>query len=202
MAVYTQQTWVDNTNPPGEEPSAGATQIVSSGVGPNLTHIEQGVYAASVLANDAVPGNNLSAFGIFLPEQFATTGTTDDHDAIQAANDAAKAAGGGVVYLTKMYNPTTTINPTVNGFINVPVTTGDNFSIAIAGVAPGGHALPFYVEIQNSSGGAMGTITWPSTTTFVGTTWTNPASGKKRLAHCVYLGTGSVFLIDFVSNDY
>lgn len=44
------------------------------------------------------------------------------------------------------------------------------------------------IEILNSSGGAMGTITWNAAFVFNGFTWANPASTKKRFARFEWNG--------------
>jgi hypothetical protein len=42
------------------------------------------------------------------------------------------------------------------------------------------------VVVHNESGGTLGTITWPSSWSFAGWTWANPAAGKRRAIRLAY----------------
>lgn len=90
-----------------------------------------------------VPKNNLSSFGIFMPETYGPTGTVNDGASIRAAASAANTAGGGMVYLQKMYNTDQVIHyanvvfagavRAINGFkaiaaLNRDVVITDNFA--------------------------------------------------------------------------
>ena len=67
------------------------------------------------------------------------------------------------------------------------VTTGSAFSLTTTGNGPPAvQTQELTIVVYNNSGGALGTITWPASFTFAGLTWTNPATGKRRLARFCY----------------
>jgi hypothetical protein len=73
-----------------------------------------------------------------------------------------------------------TVTPTGSAWQTIVVTNGTAFTIAafpLVGAAATGEIT---IEVSNTSGGAMGVITWPALVVFAGLVWTNPATGKKR----------------------
>jgi hypothetical protein len=71
-----------------------------------------------------------------------------------------------------------TVTDAVAFTINAPTTPPDS-----------AHTQILIIEVTNSSGGAMGVITWNAIFNFAGFTWTNPASAKKRYARFEWFGT-------------
>lgn len=88
-----------------------------------------------------------------------------------------------------------TYGPTISGldctrgsYFEIVVSNTTAFSISNPTNAQVGQII--YLEIANGSGGAMGTITWPSNFIYRDTSWTNPVNGKRRLISFIHRGGG------------
>lgn len=86
----------------------------------------------------------------------------------------------------------------------VPVTVTDATAFTInapSGTLSAAQTQTLTIEVRNSSGGAMGAITWNATYKFNGFTWTNPANGFKRWASFQWNGLNWV-CIGVAGADY
>lgn len=88
---------------------------------------------------------------------------------------AYTATGGGTV----------TIDASAGPWITVTVTDNNAYTFALTGTPSSGQTTELTIEALNSSGGAMGAITWGSgfgqlTAGGPAGTWANPANTKKR----------------------
>lgn len=103
-------------------------------------------------------------------------------------NIAGAIDSGSVLALT--YAASVTPKPNQAPYLTLVVTDGNAFTIANA--LPTAGSGSFTLTITNSSGGAMGTITWDTKYIFTNGSWTNPANGKSRNITFFYDGTNFV----------
>lgn len=103
---------------------------------------------------------------------------------------------------TPTYGTTVTPNMANGQWHTITVTDSVNFTIGLPNNGPGSsETAEIVVEVTNTSGGAMGTITWNSAFKFPGVSWTNPATGKSRYAR--FQWNGSLWLcIGLAAADY
>lgn len=101
------------------------------------------------------------------------------------------------------YGTTVTIDARAQKWATITVTNATAFTIAAPTNPPGaGETQDLSIEVLNSSGGAMGAITWNAI--FRGLSagqpinWTNPANGQRSVAHFRWSGNSWV-LINAVS---
>lgn len=71
----------------------------------------------------------------------------------------------------------------------ITVTDGVAMTINAPTNPPAAQNTELTIEVLNSSGGAMGVITWNAAFVFAGATWANPASTKKRFARFEWNGS-------------
>lgn len=84
------------------------------------------------------------------------------------------------------------ITPVANGgsWQTITATNGTAFTINAPTGAPGsGFTQPLVIEILNSSGGALGVITWNAAFVLVAGAFTNPANTFKRYIRFEWNGT-------------
>jgi hypothetical protein len=79
-----------------------------------------------------------------------------------------------------------TIKPEIRVFEAMNVTTTANFTVSMGAGPPVTQTQDMTVVVHNESGGTLGTITWPSSWSFAGWTWANPAAGKRRAIRLAY----------------
>jgi len=91
---------------------------------------------------------------------------------------------------TLAYSTSITPDSTKGPWQKITATNGTAFTIN-APIAPPDtfHTRELTIEVLNSSGGAMGAITWNSVFVFNGLTWTNPATTKTRRVTFRWNGT-------------
>lgn len=83
--------------------------------------------------------------------------------------------------VTLAYSASITPDASAGTWQTVTVTNGTAFTVNAPIVPPDqAHTQKLTIEVFNSSGGAMGAITWNSAFVFNGVTWANPANTKKR----------------------
>lgn len=113
---------------------------------------------------------------------------TRDFLAVTFNNDGSKISSN---LITETYSASITPNASLGVWHAITVTDGSAFTInAPAGAPAAGKAGDlFFIEIVNSSGGVMGTITWNAVFVFAGVTWTKPASTKSRFVGFRWNGT-------------
>lgn len=104
--------------------------------------------------------------------------------------DAGATIGGvgGVGIVTLTYGATIATNAALGNYFLVTATNNTAFTISLP-TKPGIGWLMTYT-IQNTSGGALGTLTWDGV--FKVGTWTNPANGFSRSITFKYNGTNWV----------
>lgn len=95
---------------------------------------------------------------------------------------------GAVVYPT--YSASITPNAALGIWQQIIVTNGTAFTINAPTNAPtASQTQELTIEVLNSSGGAMGVITWNAAFVFAGLVWANPANTKKRRVTFRWNGT-------------
>jgi len=167
-----------------------------------ITGFDRGIelQASSVtLANVAISGNqlslsvttpifkNISGSGVFGTNivMSGNVGVTDRPANVAPAYSASITPDAGLA-------PWQTIT----------VTNGTAFTINAPTNPPSAsQAAELTIEVLNSSGGAMGAITWNASFVFAGSTWANPASTKKRFARFEWNGLAWV-CTGFSTADY
>jgi hypothetical protein len=103
---------------------------------------------------------------------------------------------------TATYGTAVTPNAANGSWQGVTVTNGTAFTMNAPSNAPdSGHTEDVAIEITNSSGGTMGTITWNAAYVFAGASWANPANTKRRFARFTWNG-GSWICTGIASADY
>ena len=85
------------------------------------------------------------------------------------------------------YSATIAVDPTLGDIQQITVTDTTNFTLSNP-KNPGSDTMAITFEIKNSSGGAMGTITWDTQYKLAGA-FTNPASTKTRTIRFYFNGT-------------
>ena len=100
------------------------------------------------------------------------------------------------------YGATVAINARSGDWQTITATDTSAFTISAPTNPPdSSHSQELVIEIVNSSGGAMGTVTWNSAFVFTGGSFTNPASTKKR--HVRFQWNGSKWVETArAANDY
>jgi hypothetical protein len=88
------------------------------------------------------------------------------------------------------YSASITPRPFRGPVQTINVTNGTAFTINLPDPIHPGMEITF--DIKNSSGGAMGVITWNAAFKFDATGWTNPANGKRRTVRFYYDGTNLI----------
>lgn len=105
--------------------------------------------------------------------------------------DGSLAAWGGVAangslytkLVTLTYSATITMDASAGNTQKVVVTDANAITVAAPTNPPSSsNSQRLVLQVLNSSGGAMGAITWNAAFKFAGYTWTNPANGNKRQA--------------------
>lgn len=99
--------------------------------------------------------------------------------------DAGLAAG----FTTPAYGPSVATNAGQGNFHRVTVTNGTAFTIANPTNLQAGQTILY--DVLNSSGGAMGVITWDTLFKLAGA-FTNPANTKRRTISFYYDGTSLI----------
>lgn len=97
------------------------------------------------------------------------------------------------------YSATMTPNPNLGGYQQINVTNASAMTINVPQAQIPGTVLAF--EITNSSGGAMGTITWAAGYVLTGGAFSNPANTLRRLIRFQLNGT-SWIEIGRAANDF
>jgi hypothetical protein len=128
--------------------------------------------------NGIAPANNSSPSGATLNRI-----VTDPINGIVANPNLANLQWGwpNLTKATPTYSASITPDASAGPWQTITVTNANAFTINAPTNAPdSGHSAELTVEILNSSGGAMGAITWNAAFVLVGGAFTNPASTKKR----------------------
>lgn len=97
-----------------------------------------------------------------------------------------------------MYGASVNINCALGNYCTLVVSNNTAFTINAPTNAPTGMELT--LEIVNTSGGAMGAITWNAAFAFM-TAWTNPASNKRRTIRFRKRSGGNWIQIGLASTD-
>lgn len=113
------------------------------------------------------------------------------------SNNGGTITGGHVIgsgYTTApTYSASITPDCAQGSWQTITVTNGTAFTInAPTNVPASTQSGSLVVEVLNSSGGAMGAITWNAAFVFAGATWANPANTKKRFARFEWNGSAWV----------
>lgn len=85
------------------------------------------------------------------------------------------------------YGTTVSIDSELGSIFNITATNGTAFTISNPTNLESG--VRFVLRIINTSGGALGAITWGSAYKLAGGAWTSPATGNSRLVEFVSDGT-------------
>lgn len=98
--------------------------------------------------------------------------------------DAPRSTAAPVtIKSTPVYSASITPSAVLGGWQTITVTNTTAFTINAPTSAPTSvETQQITIEILNSSGGAMGAITWNAAYVFNGFIWANPANGKHRFA--------------------
>jgi hypothetical protein len=88
------------------------------------------------------------------------------------------------------YGATVSVNVNSFSYSEVVVTNGSAFQITATGAAPP-TGTRFLIRIKNTSGGALGALTF-SATFKIGAAWVQPANGFSRFIEFVWDGTNAV----------
>lgn len=92
--------------------------------------------------------------------------------------------------LLPVYSTAPVINAQQGPWWTIVVTNGTGFTLNAPTNPPGpGSTQQLTIEVLNSSGGAMGTITWNGAFVFPTGAWSNPANGKRRFARFEWNGS-------------
>lgn len=132
------------------------------------------------LDGSAILANQLQANGIYLLEYNGTSWIT-------------RTMTGGSVYALRTvssrvvltYGTTIAVDVSQGNEFDVTANNGTGFTISTPTNAVDGQRIT--VTIRNTSGGALGTISWPSN--FKMSTWTSPGNGNSRSLDLRYDGT-------------
>lgn len=90
---------------------------------------------------------------------------------------------------TPTYSASISPNAGAGQWQTITVTNNSIFTINAPTNPPDAtHTQELTIEISNTSGGAMGVITWNAAFVFAGVTWANPGSAKKRFARFEWNG--------------
>jgi Pectate lyase superfamily protein len=122
---------------------------------------------------------------------------------VNDAGDAHVPSGSlSTTKATPAYSASITPNAFVGNWQTITVTNGTAFTINAPTNPPSTTGTAeLTIEILNSSGGAMGVITWNGAFIFAGITWANPASTKKRYARFEWNGLNWI-ATGFSTADY
>lgn len=102
------------------------------------------------------------------------------------------------------YSASITPDPRTGEYQVITVTNGTAFTINAPSPAPlSSDVQDLSIEILNSSGGAMGVVTWNANYLFGpgGFTWANPANTKRRSVHFRWNGANWIAIANS-ANDY
>lgn len=100
------------------------------------------------------------------------------------------------------YGATVTPDASNGSWQTITVTNSTAFTIAAPPNPPSSsNTAELVIEVLNSSGGAMGAITWNAAFVFPTGSWTNPASTKKRFARFEWNGVNWI-CTSLASADY
>jgi hypothetical protein len=103
---------------------------------------------------------------------------------------------------TPAYSASITPNAAAGSWQTITVTNGTAFTINAPTNPPtSSQTQQLAVEVLNSSGGAMGVITWNGAFIFASGAWTNPASTKKRFAYFDWNGLAWI-CTSIATSDY
>jgi hypothetical protein len=104
--------------------------------------------------------------------------------------DMWNASQGRSPLATLAYGTTVTPNAAAGRWQLLTVTDGVAFTIAAPTNPPASNqTAELVIGVLNSSGGAMGVITWNAAFVFAGLSWTNPLSTKHRYARFEWNGS-------------
>lgn len=100
------------------------------------------------------------------------------------------------------YGTTVSIDASAGEWQTITVTNGTAFTISAPTNAPSSaRTQTLAIEVLNSSGGAMGVITWNGAFIFATGAWTNPANTKRR--YVAFRWNGSAWIAGaLASADY
>ena len=103
---------------------------------------------------------------------------------------------------TPPYSASITPNASAGAWQTITVTNSSAFTINAPMNPPNStQTQELSIEVLNSSGGAMGAITWDASFVFAGLAWTNPASTKRRRVTFRWNGANWV-AISISTSDY
>lgn len=163
----------------------GAAPVAGTDVYGALTE-DYGLYVADGVLDIALDGVSYGNGGTIGPFRFPSTlnnirvmDTPDGgtHFVIRAGD--LQPLRSSLTTLT--YGTTVTTDASKGSWQKVTATNTTAFTIANPSNFPGtAQSQELTIEVVNSSGGAMGTITWGTNYTLVGGAFTNPATGKAR----------------------
>lgn len=190
------------------------------------TYIQKGAAAASVIVSSSGSGH-IAAFDKVAMSGVATTGggfatggsqstycfvsqgyTDGTVTAVLPAAFPGRTAFQGPVYQqttapTISAGGTTTLDTSITAVVEYTVTTGSAITISLSNSPPTSRTQDLMITILNSSGGTLGTITWPASFSFGSLSWTNPASTKRRSLKATYNPSQGKYVVTFVSGaDY
>lgn len=100
------------------------------------------------------------------------------------------------------YSASITPDASLGDWQTITVTNGTAFTVNAPTNPPAStQTQTLTIEVLNSSGGAMGVITWNAAFVFAGLTWANPASTKKRRITFAWNGAAWV-AVSIATADY
>lgn len=187
------------------------TRCILRDNGQELTNTYNHVNIDPSLTNIAVFGNNFRAKSLTNQAlaNVSVSGTItrsalgpNTYEALSASNELVATAAPGVEvfwgrpakFISVTYSASMTLDlallvPGDCYFINA--TNGTAFSVAFSNIPADNHVFTIFLE--NTSGGALGAITWPGTFKQAGIV--SPATGFSRLLQAQILGTGTLRLL-------
>lgn len=120
---------------------------------------------------------------------------------LQGANNGTLVGGGGAK-TALAYSASITPDATSSPWQTVTVTNATAFTINSPANPPdANHSIELTIEVLNSSGGAMGAITWNGIFKFPTGAWANPANGLHRFARFEWNGANWI-CTSLASADY
>lgn len=145
-----------------------------------LSNTKAGGHDYKIISGSGASGNGAGALYIY--------DATDGRRVAQFDSSGKfivdRAISTGVVTLT--YSGTIATNANLGNYFQITVTNNSNFTISNPTNLTAGQRITY--EIINTSGGAMGTITWGAAFSLGTGVYANPANGKRRLVTFVYNG--------------